>query len=136
MVNLLNNALKFNHPHGKIDLSLEKQGNQVKVSIKDNGTGISPDRLTQLFNGETLESQPGINREKGTGLGLLLCKKFVEMHESEIHVNSEEGKGAEFWFMLPFFQVKTIFYLQHRLHQQEGRQLYLCINRLGSWLLY
>ena len=99
--NLLNNALKFTHQQGVVDLLIEKEENQVKITVKDNGTGISPDRLTLLFKNETIESLPGTNREKGTGLGLLLCKELIEMHGSEIHVESEEGKGSEFWFTLP-----------------------------------
>ncbi|MBN2614705.1 MAG: tetratricopeptide repeat-containing sensor histidine kinase [Bacteroidales bacterium] len=99
--NLLNNALKFTHPKGIVDLLLEKEGNQVKITVKDNGTGISPDRLALLFKNETIESVPGTNKEKGTGLGLMLCKELVEMHGSEIQVQSTEGKGSEFWFTLP-----------------------------------
>lgn len=101
LINLLNNALKFTQKDGTIDLSLEKESNQVKISVKDNGIGISPDRLATLLNGQTLESQPGTGKEKGTGLGLLLCKEFIEMHGSEIHINSKEGEGSEFWFTLP-----------------------------------
>ncbi len=103
LVNLLNNALKFTHSNGTINLSLDKEDNQVKVSVKDNGIGISPDRMVLLF--KNIDSLPGTNNEQGTGLGLLLCKEFVEMHGSEIHVNSQEGQGSEFWFMLPVSRV-------------------------------
>ena len=101
VINLLNNALKFTHRNGNIDLSLEKEDNQVKVSVKDNGMGITPDRMALLFRDQTIDSLPGTNNEKGTGFGLLLCKEFVDMHGSEIHVNSQVGKGSEFWFTLP-----------------------------------
>ena len=101
LVNLLNNALKFTKIDGAINLSIEKQNDQVRVSVQDNGTGISPERLSQLFKGQSVDSLPGTNNERGTGLGLMLCKEFIEMHNSEIHVNSKEGEGSEFWFMLP-----------------------------------
>lgn len=101
LVNLLNNALKFTNRNGTINLSLEKEQNQIKVSVKDNGIGIPPDRMVLLFKNQTIESHPGTGNEKGTGLGLLLCKEFVEMNGGEIHVNSEEGQGSEFWFTLP-----------------------------------
>ncbi len=101
LINLLNNALKFTPVEGRIEMSLVKQGAQAKVSVKDNGLGISSERLALLFTDQNLESQPGTNNEKGTGLGLLLCKEFIEMHGSEIHVASNVGEGTEFWFFLP-----------------------------------
>jgi signal transduction histidine kinase len=101
LINLLNNALKFTPSGGAIEMALEKQGHGVKVSVKDNGIGMTPERMALLFSDQTLDSLPGTNNEKGTGLGLLLCKEFVEMHNSHIHVKSAAGKGSEFWFTLP-----------------------------------
>ncbi len=101
LVNLLNNAMKFTRHNGTIDLSLEKVQDQVKVSVKDNGIGISPGRAALLFDSQTIDSLPGTDNEKGTGLGLLLCQEFVGMHGGKIYVASEEGAGSEFWFVLP-----------------------------------
>lgn len=101
LVNLVNNAIKFTGENGSIDLSIEKGKNQVKVSVKDDGIGIAPDRINQLFAGDNNNSTLGTNLEKGTGLGLMLCKEFVELHGGEINVNSTEGKGSEFWFTIP-----------------------------------
>lgn len=101
LMNLLNNAVKFTHNGGTVDLSLEKEDDRVRVSVKDNGIGIPPDRIDLLFKDQAVDSSPGTRNEKGTGLGLLLCKEFVEMHGSEIYVNSREEEGSEFWFMLP-----------------------------------
>lgn len=101
LVNLLNNAMKFTHRNGTIELSVEKDDGQVKVSVKDNGIGMSPGRMAQLFSTQTIDSLPGTSNEKGTGLGLFLCKEFVSMHGGEIHVSSEEGEGSVFWFTLP-----------------------------------
>lgn len=101
LVNLLNNALKFTNRNGTIDLSLEVEEKQVKVSVKDNGVGISPGRMAELFRNRTVDSLPGTGNEKGTGLGLFLCKEFVEMHGGEIQVSSAEGQGSKFWFTMP-----------------------------------
>ncbi|MBE0649800.1 MAG: tetratricopeptide repeat-containing sensor histidine kinase [Bacteroidales bacterium] len=101
LVNLLNNAIKFTNRDGNIDFTVEKENHYVKVSVKDDGVGIAPERVNLLFKDQTIDSLPGTNNEKGTGLGLLLCKEFVEMHDSEIHVESQVSKGSEFWFTLP-----------------------------------
>ena len=101
LVNLLNNAVKFTHRNGSVLLSLEKVRDKVKVSVKDNGIGISSRRMALLFHNQTIDSRPGTGNEKGTGLGLLLCKEFIGMHGGKICVNSREGVGSEFWFMLP-----------------------------------
>ncbi|RKD87689.1 tetratricopeptide repeat-containing sensor histidine kinase [Mangrovibacterium diazotrophicum] len=101
LVNLVNNALKFTHRGGKINLSVAEEKGKVKVSVRDNGTGMPPDRLAHLFDHRSVESTPGTGNEQGTGLGLLLCKEFVEMHGGEIYADSMEGEGSTFIFTVP-----------------------------------
>ncbi|MBN2638468.1 MAG: tetratricopeptide repeat-containing sensor histidine kinase [Bacteroidales bacterium] len=101
LINLLNNAIKFTPVGGKVVLTAKKENNQAKVSVKDNGVGISMPRIIDILNNSDIESTAGTKNEKGTGLGLIVCKEFIEMHGSEMHINSVEGEGTEFWFMLP-----------------------------------
>ena len=99
--NLINNAIKFTHQGGEINISAEKRATEILVSVGDNGIGISPERVEKLFRIAESDSTPGTNNEKGTGLGLILCKEFVENHGGKIWVESEEEKGSAFYFSLP-----------------------------------
>jgi len=99
--NLISNAIKFTHNGGNINISCSKINNDdVEVQVKDNGVGMSEDKISKLFRIDENISSPGTNKEKGTGLGLLLCKEFVEKHGSSINVTSEIGKGTRFSFAL------------------------------------
>ncbi|MDA3852687.1 MAG: ATP-binding protein, partial [Bacteroidales bacterium] len=75
--------------------------NNVSVSIQDTGVGISPEDLKKLFKITEKHTSPGTENEKGSGLGLILCKEFIAMHDGEICVDSEVGKGSIFKFTLP-----------------------------------
>ncbi len=99
--NLISNAIKFSHPGGEIFVSAEQSPNEILVSVKDGGVGITRENMTKLFRIDTNHTTLGTNREKGTGLGLLLCKEFIEKHGGKIWVESEEGKGSTFYFTLP-----------------------------------
>lgn len=99
--NLISNAIKFTHPGGEIILRAELVNNQLQVSVKDNGVGISAENVSRLFRIEEAYSVQGTNNEKGTGLGLILCKEFVEKHQGKIWVESEPGKGSTFYFTIP-----------------------------------
>jgi two-component system sensor histidine kinase/response regulator len=75
--------------------------NDIEISIQDSGIGISAKDLEKLFVKETLWSVNGTNNEKGLGLGLLLCKEFIEKNNGRLYVTSEVGKGTTFTFLLP-----------------------------------
>lgn len=100
--NLISNAIKFTFPGGEILISTELNPSELIVSVMDTGMGISEDRLGKLFRIAESYSTPGTDREKGTGLGLILCNEFVKKHGGNISVVSEEGKGSTFSFILPF----------------------------------
>lgn len=99
--NLISNAIKFTRQGGKIDISSEFKQNQLMLSISDDGVGINEDVIEKLFRIEESFSTLGTLNEKGTGLGLILCKEFVEKHGGEIWVESQVGKGSKFHFTLP-----------------------------------
>ena len=99
--NLLMNAVKYSYNDKSIIIEVIKQHKSVKVSIIDHGVGINSDKLNEIFLISKKISEPGTNNEKGTGLGLILCKEFIEKHNGTIGVESELGKGASFWFTLP-----------------------------------
>jgi len=98
--NLISNALKFTRKGGEINISAEKRAKDILVSVSDSGIGIAPERLEMIFRIDESNSTNGTNNEKGTGLGLVLCKEFVETHGGKIRVESEEGKGSTFYFTL------------------------------------
>ncbi len=99
--NLIGNAIKFTRPGGKIEIGTEVQDAFVEVSVSDNGVGISPESIARLFTLEGDVKTQGTSREVGSGLGLILCKEFVEKHGGEIRVESEVGKGSVFRFTVP-----------------------------------
>jgi PAS domain S-box-containing protein len=98
--NLISNALKFTFANGKIDISTTENENEVIVEVADNGKGMSEEILKKLFRIDENISSMGTENEKGTGLGLILCKEFVEKHGGRIWVKSEEGKGSSFYFSI------------------------------------
>ena len=101
--NLLSNAIKFTQPGGEIHLSTKKLGNMLEFCIRDNGIGMKNEDLKKLFRIEEGYSTKGTMNEQGTGLGLLLCKEFVEKNGGKIRVESELGKGSAFYFTMPLY---------------------------------
>ena len=99
--NLISNALKFTTTGGKITISTEHIKNELTVTISDNGVGISKDRINKIFNITENYSTPGTQKETGTGLGLILCKEFIEKNNGRIWVKSMVGIGSSFSFSLP-----------------------------------
>ena len=99
--NLLNNAIKYSNPNQHIDIRVEQTKSKLLFVIADHGTGIADNRLTDLFHYEKRKSRPGTEGEKGSGLGLTICKEMIGKHQGEIWVNSIEGKGSTFKFSIP-----------------------------------
>ena len=100
--NLFSNAIKFSNMNGEIRLSASKEQNEVIVSLADEGVGMTKEQIDKLFRLDESNSTPGTADEKGTGLGLILCKEFVEKHGGKIRVESGEGKGSRFFFTIPY----------------------------------
>lgn len=99
--NLLSNAIKFTNKSGKVIASTTMTTNEVIVTLKDSGIGIPGDRIKSLFSIDVKNSMPGTENEQGTGLGLKLCKEFVEKLGGRIWVESNDNIGSEFKFTIP-----------------------------------
>ena len=99
--NLISNAIKFTHKNGKVEVNAIIENQYLKISIIDNGIGMTKEIIEKLFKIDANLSTRGTENEKGTGLGLILCKEFVEKHGGKIWVESEDGKGSIFRFILP-----------------------------------
>lgn len=99
--NLISNAIKFSRFGSFISVYSENENNQVVITVSDNGIGIEKEAIPSLFNISRTRSTQGTAKEQGTGLGLLICKDFVEKHGGKIWVESEIGKGSDFKFSIP-----------------------------------
>lgn len=99
--NLLANAIKFTHENGNITISCITNDTTLSISIKDDGVGIPDKKIDKIFVDFKGVSTHGTNDEKGSGLGLKLCKEFAEKNGGKIWVKSELGKGSEFVFTIP-----------------------------------
>ena len=99
--NILNNAVKFTPMNGSIKVEATENGNNIDISIKDSGVGIPEDKIDILFDIGTNVTTPGTENEKGTGLGLIICKEFAEKNGGDIEVKSEKGNGSEFIISIP-----------------------------------
>ena len=99
--NLISNAIKFTNPGGHIELVTTTDEHRVEISINDNGVGMTEDTIRKIFDLTTTVTLPGTANENGSGLGLVLCKEFVEKLGGHLWVESELGKGSNFKFTLP-----------------------------------
>lgn len=99
--NLISNAVKFTVPGGQIIISAQQTNTEIRVTIADNGIGIRKEDLSKIFRIDENHSTLGTMKEKGTGLGLILCKEFIEKHGGRIWAESEFGKGSQFHFAVP-----------------------------------
>ncbi len=106
--NFISNSIKFTNNKGNIKITAIEESEYVKVSVIDNGVGIGGDKINKLFQIDQNVSSVGTNKEEGSGLGLILCKEFIELNHGRIFVKSELGKGTEFSFFLPKTEVLVV----------------------------
>ena len=98
--NLVSNAIKYSHQGGTIIIRAHTTGNRVIIAVADRGMGMSEEMRANLFSSHNMASSAGTSNEKGTGLGLKLCKEFIETNNGEIWAESEPGKGSTFYIGL------------------------------------
>ena len=98
--NLISNAIKFTPKGGKVDIIMQQDYLDLLLIVKDSGVGMSAETLTNLFRANKHTSTRGTENEKGTGLGLILCKEFVDKYNGKLFVESEPGKGSKFTIKL------------------------------------
>ena len=99
--NLISNAIKFTKENGKVVVTSTIQESEVHILIQDDGIGMEPELAASLFQIGEMVSRKGTEGEIGTGLGLILCKDFVDKHKGRIEVDSTLGKGTTFSVVLP-----------------------------------
>jgi PAS domain S-box-containing protein len=99
--NLVSNSIKFSNAGGVICIEASTLDNYMEICVSDCGVGMDQKTINSLFRLDVTQSTPGTKKETGTGLGLILCKEFIEKHMGTIHVESEIGKGSKFIFTLP-----------------------------------
>jgi signal transduction histidine kinase/DNA-binding response OmpR family regulator/ligand-binding sensor domain-containing protein len=139
--NLLSNAFKFTDTGGAIDLGVQKQSDQLVISVKDTGKGIHPDHLPKLFERYYQEPTPGDVAAGGTGIGLALCYEMAKALGGSISVNSMLNKGSEFILTLPFKEAMTPASaeavpkheaMQNSVTQKEQEEIAMDPNHIGQ----
>lgn len=107
--NLLTNSIKYTNNGGRIEVGITNgelaEHSMLTVYIQDSGIGMPHETIEKLFKIDQYITTPGTNQEKGTGLGLILCKEFVDKHGGKIWAESELGNGSTFYFTLPKYKV-------------------------------
>jgi signal transduction histidine kinase/ligand-binding sensor domain-containing protein len=106
--NLISNAIKFTHKNGIVEVNAIISDRNAEISVSDNGIGMTKETMARIFRIDASPSTRGTENEKGTGLGLFLCKEFIEKHGGKIFVESESGKGSIFRFTLPLDKYSLI----------------------------
>jgi len=99
--NLLTNAVKFTQQQGQVTIAVAESDGHVEVTVHDTGTGIDQENISRIFLLDNKYSRKGTEKERGSGLGLILCREFIEKHNGTIRVESKVGKGSSFTFSLP-----------------------------------
>jgi signal transduction histidine kinase len=103
--NLLTNAIKFSYPKNEIHIRSEIIGTNLIISVQDYGIGISPEALVKIFESPFDFHTAGTMGERGSGLGLSICRSFIQKHGGRIWAESREGTGSTFFFSLPVNKV-------------------------------
>jgi signal transduction histidine kinase len=101
LLNLLSNAVKFTPQGGRVGVTATVSAGVVAIAVSDTGVGIAPDDQEAVFEEFRQVGRDGARKEEGTGLGLTLARKFVELHGGRIWVQSQVGQGSTFTFTLP-----------------------------------
>jgi len=104
--NLLSNAIKFSEPYSPVTIATEQQGSMLQITVSDKGVGIKPEILSRLFIHSADYHSKGTRGEHGSGLGLWLCKSFIEKQNGTIRVESKVGEGSRFIITLPLASQK------------------------------
>ncbi len=105
--NLVGNALKFTHNGGIIEICTERNRGAVKLSVRDNGVGITEEEVKLIFSNEYFTTL-GTEKEMGTGLGLMICRDFVKSNNGDFNIESKKGEGASFNIILPVYDVDYV----------------------------
>lgn len=106
--NIISNAVKFTEPGGKVTVRVQERDHEVEIAVIDTGVGISAAHLKNLFRLDVHHATLGTAEETGSGLGLILCKEFIDRHGGTIRVESEQGKGSQFLITLPKGEVTEV----------------------------
>ena len=99
--NLLSNAIKFSYPGEEVNVDAYREDDDIYISVKDFGTGIDEEEIPKLFKIKEKQKKTGTDKETGTGLGLIICKEFIELHNGRIEVESKLGMGSTFTIVIP-----------------------------------
>ncbi|NGZ96350.1 MAG: two-component sensor histidine kinase, partial [Nitrospira sp. WS110] len=101
LLNLVENAMKYSHPGGKVEIALLRERQEARLSITDHGIGIAPDDHKRIFQRFFRTDVARAHTKKGTGLGLAICAWIADLHKGRVEVQSELGQGSTFTVVLP-----------------------------------
>lgn len=96
--NLTSNAVKFTESNGDVTVSAKRIGSRVQFSVTDTGAGMEPEFIARILSPEIQKTLKGSAKQSGSGLGLLISKAFLQQHNSQLHIESKQGQGSQFWF--------------------------------------
>lgn len=131
MYNLVSNAIKFTPSGGSVDVLGSRSENGIKVIVSDTGIGISKEEIKYLFK-PFKQIDSSSSRKEGTGLGLVLAQKFVEMHGGRIWVESEPGKGSTFTFEIPVKSLKADEKMRIQTCEKNGMNVLETPDEIGK----